>query len=151
MKRVAMIAVLAVAGLAASAQSPTEVKNLNAARAYLAQSDAVYPYVDSAPAFPGGTDKWTAYVLASPVLTEALAKAKEQNMPAGVYQVMVRFTVAANGSVADVKTVGKAYGYGLEEAAIRLVKESGKWTPANIEGENSKGTLQLPIRFAVIR
>jgi TonB family protein len=151
MKRVALFAIIAVAGLTASAQSPTEVKNLNAARAYYAQSDAVYPYVDSAPAFPGGAEKWNAYVLGSPVLTSAIEKAKQENMPAGIYQVTVRFTVGQNGTIADAKTVGKPYGYGLEEAAIRLVKESGKWTPANIEGENSKGTLQLPIRFAIVR
>jgi hypothetical protein len=39
----------------------------------------------------------------------------------------------------------------LEEAAIKLVKDSGKWTPANVEGEATKGYIQLPIRFSISR
>ena len=151
MKRVILLLLFAAAGSATFAQSEAEAKRLADARAYYAKSDFVYPYVDSAPAYPGGIDKWNSYVNSTPVFTDAVAKAKAQNMPAGVYTVMLRFAINADSSVGDVKTVGKAYGYGLEEAAIKLIKQSGKWTPANIEGEASKGYMQLPIRFSILR
>jgi protein TonB len=151
MKHVVFVLLFSATSLVSLAQSETEAKRLADARAYYAKSDFVYPYVDSAPAYPGGIDKWNSYVGSTSVFTDAVAKAKSQNMPAGVYTVMLRFAINADGTVGDVKTMGKPYGYGLEEAAIKLVKESGKWTPANIEGEAAKGYMQLPIRFSIIR
>jgi protein TonB len=151
MKRVVFALLFSIASLASFAQSETEAKRLADARAYYAKSDFVYPYVDSAPLFPGGVEKWNSYINSTTVFTDAVAKAKAQGMTAGVYTVMLRFAINADGTVGDVRTLGKAYGYGLEEAAIKLVKDSGKWTPANVEGEATKGYMQLPIRFSISR
>ncbi|MCW3073587.1 MAG: hypothetical protein JWP69_656 [Flaviaesturariibacter sp.] len=151
MKRLTFIALLAISSITALAQTEAEAKRLADARAYYAKSDFVYPYVDSAPAYPGGLEKWNKYVTTTTIFTDAVAKAKSQNMPNGVYTVMLRFAINPDGTIGDVKTMGRTYGYGLEEAAIKLVKESGKWTPANIEGEAAKGFIQMPIRFAILR
>lgn len=150
MKSVALLLLFAGASFAGVAQTETQAKQLTSARAYYAYSSAPYPYIDSGPAFPGGKEKWNNYVTTTAVFKAAVEKAKQQNMPMGVYTVIIRFAVNADGSVSDIKTLGKPFGYGLEDAAIQLIKNSGKWTPANIEGENTKGYLQMPIRFSII-
>lgn len=150
MKRVILGCLLATVAFTASAQTETEAKQLADARAYYANSSAAYPYIDSPPLYPGGNGKLEKYFITNVEMTDALKKAKDAGAPAGVYNVMVRFAVNTNGTVGDLKIIGKPVGYGLDEAALRLVKESGKWTPANIEGENTKGYLQIPVRFAIL-
>lgn len=150
MKCVLFGCLLATAAFTASAQTETEAKQLADARTYYANSSAAYPYIDSPPLYPGGNGKLEKYFTANAGMTDAIKKAKEAGAPMGIYTVMVRFAVNPNGSISDVKTLGKPVGYGFEEAALKLVKESGKWTPANVEGENTKGYLQIPVRFAIL-
>jgi TonB family protein len=76
-------------------------------------------------------------------------EAAQNGLATGHYLVTVRFVVNADGSVGEARTLGTKVGYGLEEAAIALVKGSGKWTPANVEGVNTKSAMQLQIRFHV--
>lgn len=149
MKKCVLSLLLAGAAYVTSAQSSTPVTTLTEARAYLATTDVVYPYIDSAPEFPGGTTAWNAYVTKSDLVPKASATARAQGMKEGVYTVVVRFAVMPDGSLAQVKTVGKPFGYGLEAAAIRLVAESGKWIPANVEGTDSKGYIHLPVKFSI--
>lgn len=150
MKRVILGCLLATAAFTASAQTDAEAKQIADARAYYANSSAAYPYIDSAPAYPGGNNKLEKYFTGNADMAAAVKQAKQAGAATGIYTVVVRFAVNTNGSIADVKTVGKPVGYGLDEAAIKLVKDSGKWTPANIEGENTKGSIQLPVRFAIL-
>ncbi|RYY60795.1 MAG: hypothetical protein EOO12_14945, partial [Chitinophagaceae bacterium] len=127
----------------------TERQSLQDVRSYLANSDFVYPYVDTPPFFPGGNDKWSRYVNSSALVLNAGLEAAKQGLKAGFYVVTVRFAINADGSVGESRTIGKEVGYGLEQAALQLVKNSGKWTPANIEGRDTKSWLQLAIRFHV--
>lgn len=149
MKHIFLAALLALTGSAAFAQTDTERQNLQDVRSYLATSDYVYPYVDTPPFFPGGNDKWSRYVNSSALVLNAGLEAAKQGLKPGFYMVLVRFAVNADGSVGESRIISKEVGYGLEDAALSLVKNSGKWTPANIEGRDTRSWLQLPIRFHV--
>lgn len=136
-------------GLNAKAQTQNQLQQLKQARQFLATTDFVYPYIDSAPAYEGGDEAWRKYILGSGILKNALEKAKDSGIQAGTYTVIVKFAVRPNGKVSDVSTVNKPVGYGFEEAAVKLVKKSGKWIPANVEGEDSKGWIKLPVYFTI--
>jgi|GEM_PF-1779980 len=148
MKQLLLILFLAVSFIGFS-QTETDLRKLNANRQFLATTDLVYPYLDSPPFYPGGGEKWNQYVLSSPVIKKAVENAKAQQLAPGNYTVVVKFAIGADSLVRDVKIVSKPIGYGLEQAAIELVKNSGKWIPANVEGKDTKAYLNLPINFAI--
>ena len=134
---------------AAYAQSDATAKNLSAARSFYATTDVVYPYIDSSPMYPGGHEKWVQFLDSTRILEKAMGEARKQKLPGGVYTITVKFAVNTDGSTGDFRIVGKPIGYGLEEAVVQLVKESGKWTPANIEGTPARAWMQFPIRFTI--
>jgi hypothetical protein len=148
MKQILFVLMLGMS-LSAFSQTNADLSKLKANRQFLAQTDFVYPYIDSPPFYPGGGEKWNRYVMSSSVIKKAIEDAKAQNMPAGNYTVIVKFAIGADSTVQDVKTINKTIGYGLEAAAIELVKGSGKWIPANIEGNDTKAFLNLPVNFAI--
>jgi TonB family protein len=149
MKNIFLACLMAVLGGNAHSQSPATAKQLSAARSYLAATDIVYPYIDSKPMYPGGEAKWESYVDNTGIIQKAINEARKQHIAAGTYQVVVRFEVKADGTLGASKIVSKPVGYGLEDAALKIVRESGKWTPANIEGQNAKAFVQLPLRFTI--
>jgi protein TonB len=51
------------------------------------------------------------------------------NAPVGIYTIMVMFIVRYDGSINDVR-VETHLGYGMEEEAIRVIKNSPKGIPA---------------------
>jgi TonB family protein len=150
MKNIFFACLLAAFFNSAKAQSPATAKQLSAARSFLASTDIVYPYIDSKPMYPGGDAKWEEYADKSGIVQKAVAEARKNNIPAGSYNVIVRFAVKADGTIDQAKIISKPVGFGLEEAALKLVRESGKWTPANIEGKEAKAFIQLPVRFTIL-
>ena len=141
--------VLAGISFVSHAQTDSLLKKVDSARKFLATTDVVYPYIDTPPLYEGGNEKWMQYIFGSPILKNAVKKAKEQNAPLGKHTVIVKFAVDDQGKVSDVHTINKPIGYGLEEAAVKLVESSGKWIPANVEGKNTKAYLNLPIHFTI--
>ncbi len=65
--------------------------------------------------------------------------------------IIVRFVVEKDGSVTDVKIVGKEFlGNGLEEEAIRVIKKtSGLWKPGEISGNPVRSYFRIPISFRI--
>jgi periplasmic protein TonB len=57
----------------------------------------------------------------------------DNNAPAGTYTIELEFVVRKDGSITDVQTLTN-YGYGMEEEAIRVLKNSPKWIPASQNG-----------------
>ncbi|GAA4337238.1 energy transducer TonB [Flaviaesturariibacter amylovorans] len=151
MKKTLLLCLLVGFGLGAGAQTTSLKQKLEHERAFLATTDFVYPYIDTPPMYPGGDDKWASYVNSNTLLATAGEEAAREGLATGIYQVIVRFAVNKDGSVSDIKTTGKPIGYGLEDAAMSLVKNSGKWTPAHIEGENTRSWMNLAIRFRVTK
>jgi len=149
MKTLFLLFCCAALSSGAFAQTVNQQKQLEDTRKLLATTDYVYPYIDTPPAYAGGSEKWQAYQNTSPLLKDAVKAAKDQKMPAGKYQVTAKFSITADGSVTEVKTTNKPIGYGLEDAVINFIKGSGKWIPANVEGENTKAAVMLPVTFNI--
>lgn len=67
----------------------------------------------------------------------------------GKYQVIAQFVVDPQGNVSDAKVI-KDPGYGMGTEAIRVIKTSGKWQPAMMNGKPVKAYRKQPITFVVI-
>jgi beta-lactamase regulating signal transducer with metallopeptidase domain len=66
----------------------------------------------------------------------------------GTYTTIIQFIVDTKGNVSDVKALTNI-GYGLEEESIRVIKQSGKWMPAIMNGRPVKAYRKQPITFQV--
>ena len=64
-------------------------------------------------------------------------------------RVMVEFIVEKDGTLTNVKTVGKPLGSGLDQEALRLIKAAPKWTPAQFKGQPVKQKMVLPVIFSL--
>lgn len=125
-------------------QAPIE-DNSNAAQMPVEDDEnKVFTKVEVDAAFPGGTGAWTRF------LTNNL----ESNLPGengaapGSYTVVVRFIVSKEGTVSDVQAE-TSHGYGMEQEAIRVIKKSGKWTPAIQNGRQVTAYKRQPITWIV--
>lgn len=143
--------ILSLASIAGFSQTNADLANLKAAREFLATTDLVYPYIDSSPGYVGGNEKWSKYISSNPVFKNAVEAAKEKGIASGNYTIVVKFAVNPDGTVSDAKAVSKPIGYGLEEAAVKLIEGSGKWIPANVEGKDIKSYLNFPVKFSIVR
>lgn len=149
MKRVVVMAALAFWTVVGYTQTEKQLKNINDTRKWLATTDFVYPYVDTDPAYPGGNESWAKYISSSPIIKDAIKKAKEQKIPAGKHSVVVNFKILPDGKLSNFKIRGRKAGYGLDEAAIKLIEGSGKWIPGHVEGLYRKSEINLPIHFMI--
>lgn len=63
-------------------------------------------------------------------------------------KVVVEFIVAPTGEITDIKMLSRKIGFGLEEAAMGVVKKSSAfWAPAVIFGMPVAMQFKLPLRF----
>lgn len=115
MKTVCLFGAFILGSITATAQVQNQLEQLKQTRQFLATTDFVYPYIDSAPGYEGGDEAWRKYVLGSGILKAALEKAQTSGTPTGTYTVIVKFAVLPDGSVGNVSTVNKPLGYGFEE------------------------------------
>lgn len=97
-----------------------------------------YNYTETAPVYPGSLDNYINSNLEYP--QQAIDNSAEGT-------VYVTFTIDENGKAGNAKTLGKAIGYGLEEAAVKAVNGMAKWTPGTNKGKNVKAWYTLPITF----
>lgn len=151
MKKVILICILSMGAVAGFSQTSNDLAQLKSAREFLATTDLVYPYIDSSPGYVGGNDKWSKYISSSTVFKNAVEAAKDKGMAAGNYTIIVKFAINPDGSVSDAKAITKPLGYGLEDAAVKLVEGSGKWVPANVEGKDIKSYINFPVKFSIVR
>ncbi|MCF3110904.1 energy transducer TonB [Niabella sp. CC-SYL272] len=94
--------------------------------------------------YPGGPDGWIRFLQRN--LKAAVPAKNGANN--GVYRVLIQFIVDADGTVSDIRPV-TFEGYGMEEEAIRVIKKSGKWSPAIINGKPVKTYSVISIPFFV--
>jgi TonB family protein len=97
--------------------------------------------IDKQPVFPGGMTAFYKY-LADNCKFPAEASAKKING-----KVFMSFIVEANGELADIQVV-RALGYGTDEEAIRLLKNSPKWEPGILNGRPVRVKYNIPINFS---
>jgi TonB family protein len=107
-----------------------------------AGKEAVYDEVETVPIPSGGMAGWSSYLSANlGYPTTARRKGIE-----GI--VLVAFIVNTDGTVSDFELL-KGIGGGCDEEAIRIVKNSPKWTPGMQDGKAVRTLMRLPINFTL--
>ena len=107
-----------------------------------AGKEAVYDVVEIVPIPSGGMAGWSAYLSANlGYPTTARRKGIEGT-------VIVAFVVNTNGTVSDFELL-KGIGGGCDEEAIRIVKNSPKWTPGMQDGKAVRTLMRLPVNFTL--
>ncbi|HQZ24454.1 MAG TPA: energy transducer TonB [Flavobacterium sp.] len=101
--------------------------------------DTIYDYknVDVKPDFSEGVGGLYKFI------NKNFQKPKKE----GLYgNVISTFVIETDGSITDIKVL-KDVGYGSSDEIIRVLKKSGKWVPATLNGLAVRCHYQLPIRI----
>ena len=106
------------------------------------KKDSVTKYADEKESdFPGGAKAWRKYILKSLERNEAA-----KSSTGGV--VIVDFIIGLNGEVQEA-SIQKSVEFGLDEAALEMVRNSPKWIPAWQNGHTVKSYKRQAITFGV--
>jgi periplasmic protein TonB len=94
--------------------------------------------------FPGGGQAWLRF------LNKNL-RFPDDAMNNGIEgSVMVQFIVDKDGNISDVQAVSGPEQGGLREEAVRVIKKSGKWIPAQQNGRYVKSYKRQPVGFKLM-
>ena len=96
------------------------------------------------PVFPGGEEAWVKYLERN--LNHNLPL--ERGGPSGKYTVQLSFLVEQDGVISNIEAKNDP-GYGTAEEAIRVLKNSPNWIPAERDGINGNYLKRLSIIFLV--
>jgi protein TonB len=107
-----------------------------------ADPNQIFTSVEQVPEFPGGLDKFGAY-LGKAIRYPAVAR---ENGTQG--RVIVTFVVEKDGSLTDIK-VTRGIGSGCDEEAVRVLKNSPKWKPGIQNGRPVRVQYSVPISFTL--
>ena len=112
-------------------------------------SEPVLTKAEKIAVFSGGVNAWKAYLdknLDTTLAAKYLKPGKRQE----VKQIAaVQFVVDKEGNVSDVKVINKHIHPKLAEEAIRLIKESPQWVPAEQNGKKVSYQVVQYITFGV--
>jgi TonB family protein len=98
--------------------------------------------VDKAPGFPGGIEKFYAFIGKNIKYPQEAVKNNVQG------KVFLQFVVEADGSLSNIK-VDKGLGSGTDEEAIRVLKASPRWTPGMKNNEAVRVLYHIPLSFTL--
>ena len=105
--------------------------------------DGIFYKVEVDASFPGGPGAWLRFLNRN-------LRFPDDAMNAGIQgTVTVQFIVDKEGNVSDVQAISGPEQGGLREEAIRVIKKSGKWTPALQNGRYVKAYRMQPVTFQV--
>lgn len=105
--------------------------------------DKIFTFVEQMPTFPGGEGALMHYLSAHIHYPAAARKNGIQGT------VVIRFVLNTDGTMQDVHSVGSKKGGGLEEEAIRVLKNMPPWNPGRQDGKPVDVQYNLPIRFVL--
>jgi periplasmic protein TonB len=127
-------------------QAPTKEMGTNVAELPKAKDNGpvIFERVEIEAKFPGGPDAWRRY------LSNKLDPYTPINdgAPEGTYTVIVRFVVSVDGMISNIVAETKM-GYGMEQEAIKVIKNGPKWIPAQQNGIFVNAVRRQPITFIV--
>ena len=93
--------------------------------------------------YPGGPSDWRTYLIANMKYPKKAVKKRIEGT------VVVQFIIDTQGNVSDVEAIeGPDL---LQEEGVRLIKGSGKWTPAQQNGKPVKSYKKQPFVFKLDR
>ncbi|HPH32195.1 MAG TPA: N-acetylmuramoyl-L-alanine amidase [Chitinophagaceae bacterium] len=122
---------------------PKKESKLNAGQGTELNEVVVVGYSDpSIPTFPGGDSAWKKYLI---VNANSMVSVNN-GAPEGRYKTRIRFIVHPDGTLSDI-TALTHFGYGMEEEAIRLIKNGPRWIPATRDGTKVSSYREQPITF----
>ena len=96
--------------------------------------------VDEMPVPPGGMEGFTKYMIEN---LKYPASAKENKIEGKVF---VSFVVKSDGTVEKAEII-RGIGGGCDEEAMRMVANSGTWTPGIKDGKAVATQMVLPVMF----
>ena len=96
--------------------------------------------IDTAALYPGG-EKALLVFIASYVKYPNVAKEKEKQGT-----VYVQFEISKKGKVENVK-IAKSICPSLDEAAMKVIRRMGVWTPGMHKGQIVRSTYMVPVMF----
>lgn len=105
------------------------------------ERDVIFSKVEIESFYPGGVSAWMRYLNKT---FRYPNEAQEANLQG---TVTVQFIVDTDGNVSDVIAISGPETGGLREEAVRVIKKSGKWTPAIQNGRQVKSYKKQPITF----
>jgi len=113
-------------------------------QAAVVEDTKVYDFVsiETPPSFPGGIEKFYAYVGKS---IKYPPMAAENNIQGKVF---LSFVVEKNGQLTDIH-VDRKLGGGTDEEAVRVLKASPRWTPGIQNGKPVRVKYNIPISFTL--
>lgn len=103
--------------------------------------DKTFTKVEIESEFPGGAAAWLRYLNKNLRYPDDAVNNEIQGT------VIVQFIVDKEGNVSDVQAIQGPDNGGLREEAVRVIKKSGKWTPAVQNGRQVKSYKKQPIVF----
>jgi protein TonB len=103
--------------------------------------DKTFTKVEIESEFPGGAAAWLRYMNKNLRYPDDAVNNEIQGT------VVVQFIVDKEGVVSDVQAISGPENGGLREEAVRVIKKSGKWTPAVQNGRQVKSYKKQPIVF----
>jgi periplasmic protein TonB len=101
--------------------------------------DKTFTKVEIESEYPGGIAAWYRYLQKNLVYPDEAVSAEVQG------QVVVRFIVDKEGQVSEVEAVSGPNE--LRDAAVTVIKKSGKWNPAIQNGRKVKSYKSQPVNF----
>jgi protein TonB len=103
--------------------------------------DKTFTKVEIESEFPGGAAAWLRYLNKNLRYPDDAVNNEIQGT------VVVQFIVDKEGNVSDVQAIAGPDNGGLREEAVRVIKKSGRWTPAVQNGRQVKSYKKQPIVF----
>ena len=103
--------------------------------------DKTFTKVEIESQFPGGSAAWLRYLNKNLRYPDDAVNNEIQGT------VIVQFIVDKEGIVSDVEAISGPDNGGLRDEAVRVIKKSGKWTPAIQNGRQVKSYKRQPIVF----
>lgn len=103
--------------------------------------DKTFTKVEIESQYPGGPAAWLRYLNKNFRYPDEAVNNEIQGT------VVVQFIVDKEGNVSEVQAISGPTDGGLREEAIRVIKKSGKWTPAVQNGRQVKSYKKQPIVF----
>ena len=105
--------------------------------------DKTFMKVEVESVYPTGTAGWARYLGKNLHYPDEAVNNEIQGV------VVVRFIVDKDGNVSDVEAISGPEQGGVREEAVRVIKKSGKWTPAEQNGRKVKSYKSQPVVFKI--
>lgn len=101
----------------------------------------ILTFAEQMPEFAGGIEEMYKF-LGKNINYPAQARENSQEG-----KVVFTFVVGADGKITQIEQVGRKLGWGLDEEAIRVIKNMPPWTPGKQNGKAVTVKFTLPIKF----